>query len=154
MLAGALDDNPGSSPTNAITLLATAVQASQFADGRSFRLIEHYPSTLDGRGIPTYAHVQFEQHPVHPRSHEGSHRASAVAVFAGESARAGARQLEGDFRGPRWETIDDIEELLECTVAVWAPGSYTAGTIAGEEGERLRSLLAENASRAEEETQD
>ena len=55
--------------------------------------------------------------------------------------------VEDRFREPRWETIDDIEELVACTVAVWAPGFYTAGAIAGEEGERLRSLLAENANR-------
>lgn len=147
-LAGALDDNPGSSPTNAITLLAAAVQSSQFPDGRPFRLIEHYPRTLDGRGIPTYALVHFQRRSVHARSHENSHRADAVSLLSGETASAGDRRVEGNFRDPCWETIDDIEELVECTIAVWAPGSYTAGTIAGEQGERLRSLLAENTNRA------
>jgi transcriptional regulator with XRE-family HTH domain len=81
------------------------------------------------------------------RSPEGSRHAGAVALLSGASARAGDGQVEGDFREPRWETINDIEELVECTVAVWAPGSYTAGAIAGDEGERLRSLLAENVGR-------
>ena len=146
-IAGALDDNPGSSPTNAITMLAAAVQHSQFPDRRGFRLIEHYPGTLDGRGIPTYALVHFERRSVHAQSHEDSHRAGAVALLSGETTGAGEARAERDFLNPRWETIDDIEALVQCTVAVWAPGFYAAGAIAGDEGERLRSLLAENANR-------
>jgi hypothetical protein len=153
VIAGALDDNPGSSPTNAIALLAAAIQASQFPDGRSFRLIEHYPGTLDGRGIPTYALIHFERRPVHARPHEGSRHTGTVTTLGGETGRARDSRVEGSFRNPRWETIDDVEQLLECTVAVWPPGSYTAGAIAGEEGERLRSLLAENANQAEEHTE-
>jgi hypothetical protein len=58
VIAGALDDNPGTSITNAISMVASAVQRSEFSDGREFRLIEHYPDTIDGRGTPTYALVQ------------------------------------------------------------------------------------------------
>ena len=84
------------------------------------------------------------------RAPERYHRAGAIAVLSGEAVGAGVGAdgpVEDRFREPRWETIDDIEELVACTVAVWAPGFYTAGAVAGEEGERLRSLLAENANR-------
>ena len=154
VIAGALDDNPGSSTTNAIARLAAAVQASQFPGGRGFRLIEHYPGTLDKRSIPTYALVHFEQHPAHAQPHNGSRHTGTLATLGGEASRARDRRVGGNFSNPRWETIDDVEELLECTVAIWAPGFYTAGAVAGEEGERLRSLLAENANRAGEGTPD
>jgi hypothetical protein len=152
-IAGALDDNPGSSPTNAITLLAAAVQTSQFPNGRPFRLIEHYPGTLDGRQIPTYTLVHFERCYVHSRPRENSDLAGTVASLDEETSTAGTRRIEMDFREPHWETIHDIEELLQCAVTVWAPGAYTAGAIGGDEGERLRSLLTENANRAGEGTQ-
>lgn len=47
---GALDDNPGTSITNPITMLAAVLQCSQFADGRGFRLIEHHPGATS---LPT-----------------------------------------------------------------------------------------------------
>lgn len=151
VLAGALDDNPGTSITNAITMLAAAVQRSQFPDGREFRLIEHYPNPVDGRGIPTYSLVHFEHRSIDPRSDDAQDYAGTI-VLVGEDTAVVARgaAVDGDFREPRWEPIEDIEELLGCTVAVWAPGRYTAGAVGGEAGERLRSLLAENANRISE----
>lgn len=46
---------PGTSITNAIEMVAAAVQRSEFPEGREFNLIEHYPDTVDRRGSPTYA---------------------------------------------------------------------------------------------------
>jgi len=51
-------------------------------------------------------------------------------VGGGAGVREGAG-VEGDFRDPRWEPIDDIEQLLGCEVAVWWPGRYTARAVAG-----------------------
>jgi hypothetical protein len=156
VLSGALEDNPGTPITNAITTLAAAIQHSQFPDGREFHLIEHHPDTLDRRAIPTYALVHFAHRAVDPRAIDehpldGAHHAGTVVV-PGENiatATAGSRDavIASDFREPHWEHVEDIEELLGCAVAVWAPGRYTAGAIGGDEGEHLRSLLAENANR-------
>jgi hypothetical protein len=158
VLAGALDDNPGTPITHSITMLAASIQHSQFPDGREFRLIEHHPNTLDGRGIHTYALVHFEHRAVDERPLDATHHPGAVVVLGEDTATATATAtaatsvsrgaaIDGDFREPRWEPVQDIEELLGCAVAVWAPGRYTAGTVGGDEGERLRSLLAENANR-------
>jgi hypothetical protein len=148
VLAGGLDDNPGTSITNAITMLAAAVQHSQFPDGREFRLIEHYPNTVDERGTPTYALVHFNHRSIDPRSDDPQDYAGTILILGEDTATAAVSHgtpIDGDFREPRWEPVEDIEELLRCTVTVWAPGRYTAGAVGGDEGERLRSLLAENA---------
>jgi hypothetical protein len=154
VLAGALDDNPGSSLTNAITMLAAAVQHSQFADGREFRLIEHHPDTVDGLGTSTYALVHFAHRTIDRRPDESRDHARTIVPLGEDTATAAVAAIshdtaviDGDFREPRWEPVEDIEELLGCTVAVWTPGRYTAGAVGGDAGERLRSLLAENANR-------
>jgi hypothetical protein len=132
VIAGGLDDNPGTAITNAVELLATTVKRSLFSDGREFHLIEHYRDGIDGRPAPTYALVHFSHRPLEDSPEERSN-------------------IEGDFRHPYWEPIDDVEQLVGCALAAWAPGTYTARAVAGEQGEQLRSELAENAHRVGEE---
>jgi len=121
VIAGGLDDNPGTSITNAIEMVAAAVQRTQFADGREFGLIEHYRDGIDERPTPTYSLVHFSHRPLEE-----------------------SPEIEGEFRHPRWEPIDSVEELLGCKVSTWQRGLYTARTIAGEQGERLRRELIES----------
>ena len=121
VIAGGLDDNPGTLITNAIEMVATAVQRTQFSDGREFRLIEHYRDGIDGRPPPTYSLVHFSHRPLEE-----------------------SPEIEGEFRHPRWEPIDDVEQLVGCEVTAWQRGLYTARAIAGEPGERLRRELAKN----------
>ena|SRR5271154_1051552 len=125
VIAGGLDDNPGTSVTLAIETVAATVQRSEFSDGRKFSLIEHYRDAIDGRPAPIYALIHFSHHPLQE-----------------------SPEIEGEFRHPRWEPIDNVEELLGCKVTAWERGLYTARAIAGEQGERLRSELAENTHRA------
>jgi hypothetical protein len=124
VIAGGLDDNPGTPVTHAVEMVAAAVQRSQFADGREFNLIEHYRDGIDGRPPPTYSLVHFSHRPLQE-----------------------SPEIEGEFRHPRWEPIDSVEEILGCEVTAWQRGLYTARAIAGEQGEQLRSELAENGKR-------
>ncbi len=155
VIAGALEDNPGTSITNAIEMVAAAVQRSQFPEGREFKLIEHCPDTIDRRGTPTYALIHFEHRATHERPNDPSNHAGQIVVIgddpAEEPAVARGKEIEGDFRDPRWQPIHDIEKLLDCEVTTWAPRTYTAKTVAGVQGERLRSELAENAHHARDE---
>jgi hypothetical protein len=124
VIAGGLDDNPGISIGLVIELVAAAVQRSEFPDGREFYLIEHYRDAIDGRLAPIYSLVHFDHHPLQD-----------------------SPDIEVEFRGPRWAPIDDVERLLGCKLTAWEQGLYTARAIAGEQGERLRSELAENGNR-------
>jgi hypothetical protein len=125
VIAGGLDDNPGTPLTHAVEMVGAAVQRSQFSDGREFRLIEHYRDGIDGRPPPAYSLVHFSHRPL-------------------EESPNDTQGIEGEFRHPCWEPIDDVEQLVSCKVAFWTPGRYTARAVAGEQGERLRSELAEN----------
>lgn len=152
VIAGELDDNPGTSITNAIEMVAAAVQRSEFSNGREFQLVEHYPDTINRRGTPTYALIHFDHRAIHERPDDPSNYAGAIVILGedpGEEIMVSrGAEIEGDFRDPRWEPIRDIKQLLGCEVAVWPPGNYTARAVAGEQGERLRSKLAEHARRA------
>ncbi len=146
VIVGALDDNPGTSITNAIEMVAAAVQRNEFADGREFRLIEHYPDGIDGSLTPTYSLVHFKHRATHESSDNPGDRAGTIVVVGAQVAVSPGARVEGDFRNPRWEPIEHIEGLLGCKIAVWPPGAYTVRAVAGEDGERLRSELIENAS--------
>lgn len=133
VIVGGLDDNPGTAIALVIETVAAAVQRRLFADGREFRLIEHYRDAIDGSRTSTYALVRFGH----------------CSVLEGAGVREGAGVecpgVEGAFRDPRWEPIDDIEQLLGCEVAVWWPGRYTARAVAGARGEQLRRKMAGGA---------
>jgi hypothetical protein len=122
VIVGGLDDNPGTAIALVIETVAAAVQRRLFADGRQFHLVEHYRDVIEGLRTSRYALVRFR----------GRSVVGTVGVWDGAGVE-GARQraVEGDFRDPRWEPIDDIEELLGCEVAVWWPGRYTARAVAG-----------------------
>jgi hypothetical protein len=124
VIAGELDDNPGTSIALVIELVAAAVQRSEFSDGREFNLIEHCRDAIDGRPSPTYSLVHFDYHPLQE-----------------------SPDIEGEFRQPRWAPINDVEHLLGCKVTAWEQGRYTARGVAGEQGERLRSELVEKGRR-------
>ncbi len=109
VIAGVLDDGPGTSVTNAIEMVADAIQARFFPDGRKFELIEYHPCLLDGRDPPIFSRVDFE----HRRSGE-----------------------------PSWTRIADIERLVGCEVKLWPAGEYTAGAVAGTQGQELRDEIA------------
>ena len=85
VIAGALEDNPGTSITNAIEMVATAVQRSQFPEGREFNLIEHYPDTIDRRGTPTYALIHFEHRATHERPNDPSNHTGTIGCSAAPS---------------------------------------------------------------------
>jgi hypothetical protein len=151
VIAGALEDNPGTSITNAIEMVAAAVQRSQFQDGREFRLIEHYPDTIDRRGTPTYALIHFEHRAIHERPEDPRNHAGQIVVLSDDSteepAVAHGEEIEGDFRNPRWQPIHDIEKLLGRKIPTWPPGTYTAEAVGDEQGEQLRLRLAAQARR-------
>jgi hypothetical protein len=126
VIVGGLDDNPGTAIALVIETVAAAVQRRLFADGRQFHLIEHYRDPIEGLQTSRYALVRFGG-----RSVVGGAGAwDGAGVRESAEVREGAG-VEGDFRDPRWEPIDDIEELLGCQVAVWWPGRYTARAVAG-----------------------
>ena len=154
VIAGGLEDNPGTSITNAIEMVAAAAQRSEFPEGREFRLIEHYADTVDGQGRPTYALIHFEHRANHERPNDPSNHTGVIVTIGEDPAEAPTithrAEIEGDFRDPRWQPIHDIEKLLDCEVATWAPGTYTAKTVAGVQGEQPRNELAENATRRDE----
>src|ERR1700683_5485743 len=63
VIAGALDDNPATSITNAIEMVAAAIQAGVINDGREFELIEHYPASLADKRTQTFSSVRFAHRP-------------------------------------------------------------------------------------------
>jgi hypothetical protein len=148
VIAGGLDDNPGTAVALVIEIIAAAVQRSLFAGGREFRLIEHYRDGIDGRQTSTYSLVHFDHRSIHesPDDAASDHAGSVIILPNGAGLSPGA-EIEGDFRHPHWEPIDDVEELLGCKVAVWQPGRYTARAVAGEQGEQLRRKLVQNPQR-------
>src|SRR5271155_5119795 len=64
VIVGALDDGPGTSTTNAIEMVAAAVQDGCFADSREFELVEYHPSSIVCHGSPTFGRVRFRHRPV------------------------------------------------------------------------------------------
>jgi hypothetical protein len=153
VLAGALSDNPGTMLQPGIEMVAAAIQQSLFEDGREFRLIEYHPSRGGGEEeMPRFMRVHFEHRKLSESPDDPGNYAGMVAVIGEEeTAVAHGRQIEGDFRDPRWDVVGDIENVVGCEVQVWPVDEYTALALGGEEGERLRAGLAENAKRRSEE---
>lgn len=149
VIAGALEDAPGTSITNAIEMVAAAIQASVFSDGREFELIEHYPDRLDGSGAPGFSRIRFVHRSIEEDPGDPSHYAGNLVFIAGEDVHvAEGSPIVGDFRDPSWEPIADIELLLGSEVEVWEPGSYTARAVAGEQGQLLCDEVAEETAAA------
>ncbi len=142
VIAGALDDGPGTSITNAIEMVAAAIQASIFADGREFELIEHYPRSLGDRQ-PTFSRVRFEHRKIDESPDNPSNYAGSIIVIDGDDVHeARGHPIQGDFRDPSWTNIADIEQLVGCEVRIWPAGEYTARAVADEQGQQLRDEIA------------
>jgi hypothetical protein len=148
VIAGALDDGPGTSITNAIEMVAAAIQASIFTDGREFELIQHYPSSV-GDGKPIFSRLRFKHRSVEERPEDPSNYAGSIVVIDGDDAHVErGRPIQGDFRDPSWTEIADIEQLLGCEVRIWPAGEYTARAVAGEQGQQLRDEIAAQTTAA------
>ncbi len=149
MIAGQLDDGPGTTTTNAIETVAAAVQAEFFGDGREFELVEHWSDTIDMQGTPVFVRVHFGHRSIEEDPEDRTHYAGTVVVIDGEDTTAERGEpIRGDFRDPRWEEIPDITQLVGCGVEVWPPGEYTTRAVAGKEGQRHRDEAAEISKRA------
>jgi hypothetical protein len=149
VIAGQLDDGPGTTTTNAIEMVAAAVQGEFFGDGREFELVEHWSDTIDMQGTPVFLRVHFAHRSIEEDPEDRTHYAGTVVVIDGEDTTAERGEpIRGDFRDPRWDAILDITGLVGCNVEVWSPGDYTARAVAGEEGQLLRDEAAERSKQA------
>jgi hypothetical protein len=149
VIAGALDDNPATSITNAIEMVAAEIQASVLTDGREFELIEHYPASLADARTPSFSRVRFAHRSIDEDPDDPAHYAGTLLMIDGEEMHvARGRPIRGDFRDPSWQSIADIEQLLGCEVKVWRNGGYTARAVAGEQGQQLRDEAAEQTAGA------
>ncbi len=152
VIAGGLTDNPGTSITNAIEMVAAAIQRTVFTDGREFRLVEHYPSSLAVRDQPTFALIHFSHRSIREDPDNPRHYAGSIVILGDETTTAArGREIDGDFREPRWEPIHDIQSLIGCEVQTWPEEQYTVHTVAGEQGEQLLVRLAAQARRRSDE---
>ena len=142
VVVGNLDDNPGTTITNAIEMVGEAVKRNVIPDGREFELIEHYSGALTDPTIPAFSWVLFE--------HQDSKQRAGTVVLVdddGNTVEYG-REIEGDFRNPKWETIDDITAELGCEIATWKEGRYTSYAVGGRRGKKLRDKTATDVKAA------
>jgi hypothetical protein len=148
-IVGALDDGPGTSTTNAIEMVAAAVQGACFADGREFELIEHHPSSITGHGSPSFCRVRFRHRDIEEDPNDRSHYAGTVVSIEPDSLDIEPGEpIRGDFRDPSWEPVADIEQFIGCDVQLWKAGTYTAYAVAGLQGRRLRDEVAARTGEA------
>jgi len=148
VIAGALDDGPGTSITNAIEMVAAAIQAAIFADGREFELIEHYSSSLSD-DQPSFSRVRFEHRSIDENPEDPSNYAGSIVVTDGDDVHeARGHPIQGDFRDPSWAKIADIDQLVGCEVRIWPAGEYTARAVAGEQGQQIRDEIAAHTTAA------
>jgi hypothetical protein len=151
VIAGALEDAPGTSTMNAIEMVAAAIQANLFPDGREFELVEHFPGSLGGRFGPSFARVRFAHRSIDENPEDATHYAGTLMVIGGDEVHVTlGHPIQGDFRDPSWEPITDIEQLIGREVEVWDEGTYTARAVAGERGQRLRDEVARQTAEADE----
>jgi hypothetical protein len=150
VIAGALEDGPGTSITNAIEMVAAAIQANVFTDGREFELIEHYPSSLGDRSAPSFTRVHFRHRSIEDDPGDATHYAGTLVLIDGDEVRvAHGNPIHGTFRDPSWEPITDVDQLVGCEVELWPEGTYTARAVAGEPGQRLRDEVARQTAEAD-----
>jgi hypothetical protein len=146
VVAGALDDNPGTSVTNAIEMVAVAVQRDVLSDGREFRLIEYHPGTPGDPTDQAFSWARFKHRRTHESPDDPAHAAGALVILRPDQAAVShSNPIEGDFRDPKWEPIESIEQVLGCEIATWPQGQYTAHAVAGEQGQQLLDKVGEDA---------
>jgi hypothetical protein len=130
VIAGELDDNPGTKIRKAIPAVARAIQRELFGDGREFVLVEYRP--VCG---------------AHPGSFELVHLVCGAEGALLPAGQGDGRVVTGDLghralpRAPR-RRVADIAELTGCAVATWPRGRYVARAVAGLRGEYLRREVA------------
>ena len=141
VIVGQLEDSPGPSISNAIEMVATAVQSTFFPDGREFRLIEYHtqPSSW-----PHFVEVTFAHHAIERDPYDLGHFAGTVYAYDDDTLAQMTRGTaeEGDFRGPSFEAVDDVCQVLGADVQEWSCGEYTARSLFGDQGERVRTAVA------------
>ena len=98
VIAGALDDNTGTSITNAVEMVAAAIKQKLFPEGREFELIEHYPGSLRDGSKPSFTRVRFQ----HPHRADRPPACGTVLLTDGtDAAVSEGPAMPGDFRSPR-----------------------------------------------------
>jgi hypothetical protein len=142
VIAGQLDDNPGSPLGVAIEMVAASIQAALFGDGREFRLIQYEPDNKFGPA--RILEVRFAHRPTGESPGDPAHYTGETIVL-GPSGETLVREFDdakaGDFRDPVWELVEDLDGLLGCAAQTWARGEYTTLAVAGPAGEALREQL-------------
>jgi hypothetical protein len=141
VIAGDLEDNPGTRLTNGIELVAHAVQQELLPDGREFQLVEYHVDE------PHFLRVEFAL-AGNTNAASCPDPGASVVMTDGQRASSARRPLPGEFRDPRWTTVDDIERLTGCPVTRWEQGTYTARNVGGPRGEYLRMQVAERGHAA------
>jgi hypothetical protein len=133
VIAGNLDDNPGTSIQTGIEMVADAIRRNIVTGGREFELIEHFPAAWAIR--PTYSWVRFEWCSWHKDVEDAD---TIVKTHPdGTTLAYHYDPRQGNFRDPKWEPIQDIDQQLGCHLQIWPRDQYTAHTLAGEQGEKL-----------------
>jgi hypothetical protein len=151
VIAGELDDHPGTKISNGIEMVAHAVKQEFFPDGREFLLVEHHPGLLLDGGKPTFQLVHLSHADSTGRPQELGASAGILVLCDDDGNQAViGRSLVGNFRDPSWSTIASIESVAGCTVKTWPKGRYTARAIAGLRGEyRCRQVAARGRDAAD-----
>jgi hypothetical protein len=142
VIAGQLDDNPGSRLGVAIEMVAVSIQVALFSDGREFRLIQYEPDSQFGplRILEVrFAHRPTSENPGDPAHYTGE------TMMLGPSGETLVHEFHktkpGDYRDPVWTLVEDLNSLLGCDAQTWARGEYTTPAVAGPAGEALREQL-------------
>ena len=146
VIAGQLDDNPGTRLGLAIEMVAASIQASLFRDGREFRLIQYEPTACSA--TPGFSRSSSltdpterepgRSGPLHGRDDRASARAARQSIHEFDEAKMAISGI----RSGRWSRTSN--GLLGCAAQTWARGEYTALAVAGPAGEALREQLQAN----------
>jgi hypothetical protein len=112
-IAGQLDDGPGTTTTNAIEMVASAIQSEFFSHGREFELVEHWPDTIDSQGTPVFARVHFEHRSIQEDPGDASHFAGTGDYTAGAVAGDAGQQLRDEGAEQSKEAINHLIAFIE-----------------------------------------
>jgi hypothetical protein len=151
VVVGGIEDNPGTSITNAIEVVAAAVRRTVLPEGRPFVLVEHYADQMRDRGRPAFAVVRFKRSERLPSRNIWAHLGRLHVAIASERPLlvAPAGLMMCGFTGPSWHPVEHVElqARLSCDVSVWPAGHYTASALAGSDGQRLIELIDSRGGR-------
>ena len=145
VVAGQLDDKPGTHLTTAVEMVAASIHENLFRDGREFRLVSYEPRDMFGNSW--FRLIEFEHGRASEAPDDPAHYTGAIVVVNDTGERVGGApgtEKHGDFRNPRWHHLDDPAELVGCEIRTWSRGEYTAAALFGSDGEVARANLAAN----------